>query len=87
MPLLATTNYSTTALFHEGYLREIANVLKERYRNSDFYGVKHIFYRKEKPNFIIHNNHFLHHLQERIATNPTHLQTFQAFLAFCNQIK
>lgn len=87
MPLLESSRYSTNALFHEGYLREICAVLKERHRNSGFYGVSQIFYRKEKPNFITQNAHFLHHLQTRIAEKPLHLQSFQRFLAFCESVQ
>jgi hypothetical protein len=87
MPLLHTTNYSTNALFHEGYLRTVCEVLRERYRKRKFWGVQAISYSKAKPNLIIQNDHFLYHLQQRIATQPTHLHTFQAFLAFCESVK
>ncbi len=87
MPLLETTNYNTKAQFHERYFREIIEVLKTRCRNKDFYGVKNISYSKGKPHIITKNIHFLYHLQERLRVQPTHLQTFKIFSAFCESLK
>jgi hypothetical protein len=88
MTLLASSRYSTNAQFHEGYLREISDVLKQKaYRNADFDTIKNLSYSKSKPRLITKNDAFLSDLQQRIATQPTHLHTFQAFLAFCESVK
>ncbi|MEY4925672.1 MAG: hypothetical protein RI894_108 [Bacteroidota bacterium] len=42
---------------------------------------------QSKTAFNHKNDAFLSNLQQRIATQPTHLGTFQAFLAFCESVK
>ncbi len=88
MPLLESSRYSTNALFHAGYIREISSALKQKaYRNNDFDATKNLSYDKGKPFLITKNDAFLSDLQTRITAQPTHLKTFQAFLAFCESVQ
>ncbi|WP_017302840.1 hypothetical protein [Spirulina subsalsa] len=59
--------------FHGEYLKEI-------------FRAKQIFYTKKSPGEA-RERHYLEQLQNRTLTNPTHLQTFQSFLGFCQRIQ
>ena len=74
MPLLATTGCKTNAEFHERYLYEI---FKERLN---------IGYLKARPKEVI-APYFLQQLQQRCKDSPTHLVTFQEFLALCQELQ
>ncbi len=88
MPRLESSRYSTNALFHAGYIREISSALKQKaYKNDDFEATKNLSYDKGKLFLITKNDAFLSDLQERIAEKPTHLQSFQVFLAFCESVQ
>lgn len=67
--------YSTKALFHEGYLREL---FKERLNG--------IAYHKNRPK-LVQEATFLHQLEMRIKANPKHLQSFQELIHFCEKIR
>jgi hypothetical protein len=65
--------YSTKALFHESYLKEI---FKERLGFS---------YHKSKPKEV-QEAYFLEQLLARVSENPTHLLSFQDFVNFCSRV-
>ena len=65
--------YSTKALFHEGYLREI---FKERLNG--------ITYHKNKPKEV-QSKPYLEQLLLRIEDTPSHLPSFQEFIEFCKK--
>ncbi len=67
--------YSTKALFHESYLREI---FKER--------LKGISYKKSRPKEV-QKITYLKQLLARIKDNPEHLLSFQEFINFCKKIR
>ena len=66
--------YSTKALFHEGYLREI---FKERLNG--------IAYHKSKPKEV-QRQIYLEQILSRIKESPSHLLSFQEFIAFCEKL-
>lgn len=66
--------YSTKALFHEGYLREI---FKERLNG--------ITYHKNKPKEV-QTISYLKQLLIRIKENPNHILSFQEFIDFCEKL-
>lgn len=77
--------YSTKALFHEGYLREIfkeRNALRTSRHSSPS---RHLTYRKSKP-MEVQEIHYLEQLLARTMSNPNHLDSFQNFINFTNQI-
>ncbi|MBP0017130.1 MAG: DUF4276 family protein [Cyanobacteria bacterium SBLK] len=59
--------------FHCEYLKEI-------------FRAKNIVYNKKHPGDT-KKEYYLEQLQTRVKDNPTHLETFQNFLRFCNLIK
>jgi len=67
--------YSTKALFHEGYLREI---FKER--------LKGIGYNKSRPREV-QSKPYLEQLIARIMDNPNHLLSFRELIDFCEKIE
>lgn len=67
-------NYSTKALLHEGYLREI---FKERLGYA---------FSKSNPKEVDKKN-YLNELLRRTEKEPTHLETFQSFIQFCKKIE
>lgn len=66
--------YSTKALFHEGYLRE---VFKER--------LKGISYQKSRPKEV-QKHQYLEQIIARTKEFPSHLNTFQEFISFCESL-
>lgn len=67
--------YTTKALFHESYLREI---FRERLRG--------LTYHKSKPKEV-QEEHYLKQLINRINESPLDLESFQSFLVFCSRIR
>ncbi len=67
--------YSTKALFHESYLKE---VFKERLQG--------IGYKKSRPREV-QKKTYLEQLIARIMDDNAHLLSFQEFITFCEQIQ
>jgi len=67
--------YSTKALFHESYLREI---FKERMKGKA--------YHKNRPKQV-QEKVFLDQLLARIKDAPNHLNSFKELIDFCDEIK
>lgn len=78
--------YSTKALFHEGYLREIFKEHNLTRTSRDTPPSRHLVYKKSKP-MEVQESHFLEQLLLRTQSNPDHLISFQIFLNFISYIK
>lgn len=65
--------FTTNAQFHLSYLKEI---FKER----------NLSYSKVNPGHVL-DRAYLEQLVDRIINNPTHLNSFQVFLSFCQEVK
>lgn len=77
--------YSTKALFHEGYLREIFKEHNQKRTTRSNPPKRHLIYRKSNPQEV-KDPHFLEQIENRVLHSPTHLLSFQNFISFCRSI-
>jgi hypothetical protein len=78
--------YSTKALFHEGYLREIFKEHNLHRTSRTTPPSEHLSYNKRRP-IEVHKPHYLEQLQLRVDKKPYQLLSFQNLLNFCQKIR